>query len=127
MNERMLCVYGICTCVKVACEGRHQVPCSVTLPYSFETGSLTEPGVRLAISKPSGPSPPPHSIGVTYRQAHSLAQVFTKFLGSKYLYGKFFYPLSHLSSSRIHIVETLNLKCHIVAQISCSSSYSCHV
>lgn len=33
----------------------HCVSCSITL-YSFETGSLEEPGTRLASSKPQGSS-----------------------------------------------------------------------
>ena len=47
-----VCVY-MCECVCV-CVGQRGDPvsCYVILPYSLETGSLTESGARLAASKP---------------------------------------------------------------------------
>lgn len=81
-----LCLSLMCMCVR-AC--RHASACLHTeareadvclfLPHSFETGSLTAPGARLA-SKPSGPPVSvPHRAGVTGTESYS--QLFTWVLG----------------------------------------------
>ena len=46
-----VCVDSLCTCAET--RWRHLVSCCITLcHYSFETGSVTEPGARLMDNKP---------------------------------------------------------------------------
>lgn len=77
----MECVRYMNTHLYVESIGGCHVSCSVTPPYFFESGALTEPGVDRWPASPGDPPVFPHSTGVT--SVHSHAWVFKWVPGSK--------------------------------------------